>query len=47
MERNEDSAGQNTSLRINKSRIRFLSMSLVQRHSPASIKTLPGLSFIR
>ena len=47
MERSKESAGQNTSLRINKSRIRFLSMSLVQRHSPASIETLPGLSFIR
>ena len=45
MERNEDSASQNTSLRINKSRIRFFFMSLVQRHSPASIETLPGLSY--
>ena len=47
MERNEASAGQNISLRINKSRIRFLYLSPLQRHSPASIKTLPGLSFIR
>ena len=47
MERDEDSATQNTSLRINKSGIRFLFMSLVQKHSPASVKTLPGLSFIR